>query len=180
MKKKRIRCRGFLFAELIVSMSLLGLIIAGLAVSMNGFSMVNDYQWARQRCTAAAQAQIDSIIATGHPIEPQELQRLWAGVDVVTETTPGIAPWEGLELIQVTATAQPGSKKVTARLARYVGPTSPINTRGPTMGGSIDAEGLGDGVPVLARDHRQASLDAATPNNLQAIGRDWPTRGGRF
>ncbi len=180
MKKKRIRCRGFLFAELIVSMALLGLIITGLAVSMNGFSMVNDYQWARQRCTAAAEAQLESIVATGHLIEPQELQRLWAGVDVVTEKTPGTAPWEGLELIRVTATAQPGSKRVTVHLARYVGPTSPINTRSPTMGGSVKAEGLGDGVPVFARDHRQASLDAATPDNSQAVGRGWLTRGGRF
>ncbi len=180
MEKKRIRCRGFLFAELIVSMSLLGLIIAGLAVSMNGFSMVNDYQWARQRCTAAAQAQLDSLVATGHPIEPQELQRLWAGVDVVTEKAPGGAPWEGLELIQVTATAQPGSRKVTVHLARYVGPTSPLHTRSPTTGGSVKAEGLGDRVPVLTRDHRQASLDAATPGKSQAVGRGWPTRGGWF
>ncbi len=125
MEKKSIRCRGFLFAELIVSMGLLGLIIAGLAISMNGFSMVNDYQWSRQRCTAAAQAQLDSIVTTGRPIEPQELKRLWANVDVTTDRTPGAAPWEGLELIQVTASARAGSKKVTVRLARYVGRTAP-------------------------------------------------------
>jgi type II secretory pathway pseudopilin PulG len=122
MERKRIRCRGFLFAELIVSLSLLGLIIAGLAVSMNGFTMVNDYQWARQRCTAAAQAQLDSIVATGRPIEPPELRRLWPGVEVSLERAPGAVPWEGLELIQVTATTQPGSRKVTVRLARYVEP----------------------------------------------------------
>lgn len=124
MEKRRIRCRGFLFAELIISMALLGLIITGLAVSMNGFSMVNDYQWARQRCTAAAQAQLDSLAATGNPIEPQEVQRLWPGVEVSLERSPGAAPWEGLELVQVTASAQPGPKKVIVHLAGYVGRTS--------------------------------------------------------
>ena len=147
MEGKRIRCRGFLFAELIVSMGLLGLIITGLAVSMNGFSMVNDYQWARQRCTAAAQAQLDSIAATGRPIEPQELKRLWAGVDVATDRTPGVAPWDGLESIRVTASAQAGSKKVTVHLARYVGPTSPINTRGNPP--EIDR-----GLPTVAKGGR--------------------------
>jgi type II secretory pathway pseudopilin PulG len=114
------RGRGFLLAEMIVGISLLGLIIAGLAVSMNGFSMINDYQWGRQRCTAAAEAQLDSLAATGKPIETQEMRRLWPGVTVALERTAGAGPWEGLELVQVTATAQPGPHRVIVRLARYV------------------------------------------------------------
>ena len=154
--KKKTRCRGFLFAELIVSMALLGLIIAGLAVSMNGFSMVNDCQWARQRCTAAAQAQLDSIVTRGSPIEPPELQRLWAGVDVVTEKTPGVAPWEGLELVQVTASAQPGPKKVTVRLARYIGRAS-AHAGGSRVIRSVPAgnsreERSGEGKKVRSRE----------------------------
>ena len=117
MKKNRIRRSGFLLAELVVATALLGMIIAGLAVSMNGFSMVNDCQWARQRCTAAAQAQLDSFAATGRLIEPEELKRLWPGVDVVVDRSPGAGPWEGLELIQVTATAQAGPRKITVHLA---------------------------------------------------------------
>ncbi len=132
----KVRCRGFLLAELIVSVALLGLIITGLAVSMNGFSMVNDYQWARQRCTAAAQAQLDSLVATGSPIEPVELQRLWRGVEVSLERSPGAAPWEGLELIHVTATTQAGSKKVTVHLARYRGRTSPRTQVSSGCGGA--------------------------------------------
>ena len=119
--KNRIRCSGFLLAELVVATALLGMIIAGLAVSLNGFSMVNDCQWVRQRCAAAAQAQLDGLAATGRLIEPGELKRLWPGVNVVVDRSPGAGPWEGLELIQVTTTAQAGPRRITVHLARYVG-----------------------------------------------------------
>ena len=110
---------------MIVGISLLGLIIVGLAVSMNGFSMINDYQWGRQRCTAAAEAQLDSLAATGKRIATQEMQRLWPGVTVALERTAGAGAWEGLELVRVTATAQPGSHRIIVRLARYVEAVSP-------------------------------------------------------
>jgi len=120
MQRRRVRCSGFLLAELMVATGLLGLIIACLAVSMNGFSLVNECQWTRQRCTAAAQAQLDSLAATGRLIEPQEIKRLWPGVDVSVDKSAPAAPWDGLELIRVAATAQAGPRKVTVHLARYL------------------------------------------------------------
>ncbi|OHB68775.1 MAG: hypothetical protein A2Y77_11300 [Planctomycetes bacterium RBG_13_62_9] len=113
------RHKGFFLAELLVSIAMLGLLIGGLAVSMNGFSAFNECQWARQRCTAAAQAQLDSITATGRPVEPQELSRLWLDVTVSVERTAADTPWHGLDLVRVVATAQAGPRKVTVRLARY-------------------------------------------------------------
>jgi len=112
------RNKGFLMAEMMTATVLLGLIIAGLAVSVNGFSKFNQYQWARQRCTAAAMAQLESATAAGIVIEPQELTRLWPDVTVSVERKPAEAPWGGLELVQVTA----ASRQVTVRLARYVRP----------------------------------------------------------
>ena len=126
MQRRRVRYSGFLLAELMVATALLGLIIACLAVSMNGFSLVNDCQWARQRCTAAAEAQLDSLTATGRLIEPQEIKRLWPGVDVSVDESSGAAPWDGLELVRVTATAQAGPRKITVHLARYVGRASTL------------------------------------------------------
>jgi type II secretory pathway pseudopilin PulG len=120
METRRIRCSGFLLTEMMVATALLGLIITGLAVSMNGFSIVNDCQWARQRCTAAAQAQLDGLAATGRLIEPQEVKRLWPGVDVSVSRAEGAAPWDALELVQVTASAQAGPRKITIHLARYL------------------------------------------------------------
>ena len=120
MRKNKTRCGGFLWAELVVATALLGVVLAGLTVSMTGFTLVNNCQWARQRCTAAAQAQIDSLVATGRPIEPQELQRLWPHVDVRVDRAPGAGPWNGLDLLQVTATTQAGRRKITVHLARYL------------------------------------------------------------
>jgi type II secretory pathway pseudopilin PulG len=112
------RCKGFLTAEMLTATVLLGLIIAGLAVSTSGFSKFNQYEWARQRCTAAALAQLESVTAGGILIEPQELRRLWPEVNVSVERTPADTPWNGLELVQVTA----ASRQVTVRLARYLRP----------------------------------------------------------
>ncbi len=120
MKKNRTRCGGFLWAEIAVATALLGVVLAGLVVALNGFTLVNNCQWARQRCTAAAQAQLESLATIGQGIEPAQLQRLWPGVEVVVERTPGAGPWEGLEAVRVTATAQPGPHRVTVRLVRYL------------------------------------------------------------
>jgi len=129
MAENRTRCGGFLWAELVVAMALLGVVLAGLTVSMNGFALVNDCQWARQRCTAAAQAQIDSLIATGRQIERPEIQRLWPRVEVRVDRSPGAGPWDGLELLQVTASAQAGPRKVAVHLARYL-PRGPATAKG--------------------------------------------------
>lgn len=117
---ERTRQDGFVLAELAVSTALLGLVIAGLAVSMQGFSMFNQYQWTRQRCVAAAEAQLDSLAATGKPIGEGELKRLWPEVDVVMDRTAGVAPWEGLQLVRITATGTTGARKAAVRLERYI------------------------------------------------------------
>lgn len=115
---RNLRHTGFMLADFLTATALLGLIITILAVSMSAFSKFNQYQWARQRCTAAALALLDSITATGSPIEAQELHRLWPQVTVSVDRSPADGPWTGLELIQVTAAA--GQTKV--RLVRYIRP----------------------------------------------------------
>jgi type II secretory pathway pseudopilin PulG len=118
----RMRQRGLLTAELLTATMLLGIIIAGLMASMGGFSRFNHRQWARQRCTAAALAQLDSLTATGRPIEPQELKRLWPDVQLSVSRAPAGPPWAGLELVEVTAVAEP----VRVRLARYIQPAPAV------------------------------------------------------
>jgi hypothetical protein len=107
-------------AELAVATGLLALLITGMAVSLGGFAAFNRYEWTRQRCTAAARAQLDSLVATGRPIEPQALKRLWPEAEVAVNVKPGAPPWEGLKLVEVTATAPAGARLVKVRLVRYV------------------------------------------------------------
>ena len=125
------RQKGFLTAEMLTAVGVLGVLMAGLAVSLRGFSMFNELQWARQRCTAAAEAQLDSIAATGKPLGPQECRRTWPNVDVSLRREPGQAQWVGLELIQVTAATQAGSRMVTIHLARYVRSPADVAEGGP-------------------------------------------------
>jgi hypothetical protein len=111
-----LRQKGFILADFLTATALLGLIIVLLAVATGSFSRFNEYQWARQRCLAAATAELDSITATGSPIGTQDLERLWPHVAVSVDRAPADGPWVGLELIKVTASA--GQVKV--RLVRYI------------------------------------------------------------
>ena len=119
---KDTRQRGFIMADFLTATAILGLIITLLAVSAGGFAKFNQYQWMRQRCLAAATAQLDSITATGLPIDAQEVERLWPQVSVSVNRSLASGPWVGLELVQVAAAA--GQVKV--RLVRYVQPRPAI------------------------------------------------------
>ena len=109
-------------ADFLTATAVLGLIITLLALSAGAFAKFNQYQWTRQRCLAAATAQLDGITATGSPIDPQELERLWPQVSVSVNRSSAGGPWAGLELVEVTAAA--GQVKV--RLARYIQPRQAI------------------------------------------------------
>jgi type II secretory pathway pseudopilin PulG len=127
------RMGGFLLAELIVSITVVGLIVVGLALSMRGAAGFNRYQWSRQQCIAAAQAQIDSLTATGKPLADDQIQRLWPKVTVVVDRTAGQGQWAGLELLQVTATMQVTPHMAQVRLARYVQPGKRTVAGGPSL-----------------------------------------------
>ncbi|MBN2312875.1 MAG: prepilin-type N-terminal cleavage/methylation domain-containing protein [Sedimentisphaerales bacterium] len=112
--------RGFLLTETIVAVSLLGLLLAGLALSLRGLAKFNRYQLVRQRCVAAAQAQIDSIATIGEAVSDEDLNRLWPGISVSVERSPGTGQWRGLDRLDVTASGKSFRKDVTIQLSRYV------------------------------------------------------------
>ena len=112
--------RGFLMTEIIVALTVLGLLLAGLGVSLAGSARFNRYQLTRQQCIAAAQAQIESIAATGQPVPNQEVTRLWPGLTVSIKETPGAGQWQGLTLVEVTALGKTYGKNVEIRLSRYL------------------------------------------------------------
>jgi len=109
-------------ADFLTAAALLGLIIVLLAVATGTFSRFNEYQWARQRCLAAATAELDSITATGSPVGAQDLERVWPQVTVSVDRSPAGGPWAGLELIRVTTS----TGRVKVHLVRYIQPQRAI------------------------------------------------------
>lgn len=120
MSGKNNKYRGFLLTEMIVAIGLLGLLLVGLALSLHGFAKFNRYQLVRQRCIAAAQAEIDSIAATGEPIPDEDFKRLWPRLSVSVKRSPGAGPWRGMERIEVTANGKSFRKEVKIQLSRYM------------------------------------------------------------
>ena len=112
--------KGFLMTEVIVAMSLLGLLLAGLALSLNGIARFNRYQLVRQQCIAAAQAQLDSIAATGEPIGDEQSERLCPKLSVSVKRSPGTGQWQAMERLEVTASGKSYHRNVQIRLSRYI------------------------------------------------------------
>ena len=111
--------RGFSMIELMMALAILGILMVAMAVTLFGVRRFHQVLWFRQQCTAAAQAQIDSLTATGLAIEPNRIATLWPGMKVETQVRPGQGPWQGLDLIEATASVPTGRRIVTIRLARY-------------------------------------------------------------
>lgn len=117
--------------EMVVAIGLLGLILGGLGVSLAGFARFNGVQWGRQQCLAAAQAQLDSITATGQPISDEDIARLWPDVKLTTDRQPGQDQWDGLERVQVSARIEARPRQSSVYLARYVPVTRESDQGGP-------------------------------------------------
>ena len=113
---------GWVLAEAVVSVVLLGLLIGSFTVLQSSAAALNEVQVARQRCILAAQAQLDSLTATGREIEPSEVARCWPGVRTEVRREAGAGDWQGLTLASVTATARAGGRSVQVEFARYLAP----------------------------------------------------------
>ena len=115
-----VKYKGFLLIEIIVSIAVLGILILAFTFSLNGFSRFNRVQLVRQQCTAAAQAQLDSIAATGKPIPDKDFKQLWPKLSVSIKQSDGTGQWQGLNLLEVEASGMGFSQPVKVRLSRYI------------------------------------------------------------
>ena len=120
MSYKNRKYGGFLLTELIVSLIVLSALFVGLALSLHGFAKFNRYQLVRQRCIAAAQAELDSITATGKPIPNEHFKELWPKLSVSIKQSAGIGQWQGTKLVEVTTNGISFRNKVKIQLSRYV------------------------------------------------------------
>ena len=119
MTKDNVTGRGFVMAELIVSLAILAMLMAVFAISLDGFRRLNHYHLTRQHCVSAAQATLDSIAATGAAIDEGDMKRLWPDVSIRIAESEGTGQWKGLKLVSVTANGVSLNKKTEIRLSRY-------------------------------------------------------------
>jgi len=120
MSRKKRRYSGFLFAEMTVSLTVIAMLLAGVAFSLNGIAKFNHYQLIRQQCIAAAQAELDSLTATGKQIKDEDFSRVWPQLNVSIEKSAGQRQWQGAQLVKVTTTGKYLRKQVTIELSRYI------------------------------------------------------------
>ena len=117
---KKMKNKGFILSELAISLAILGILLTCLALLLNGFRKSNHYQLTRQRCTAAAQAQLDSIAVSGRAIDEEDFERLWPKLSVSIEKTDGSGQWKEMKLIKVKTKAKSYTRDVEVELSRYV------------------------------------------------------------
>lgn len=120
MSSIKIRYGGFLMTEIIVALTIMAMLLAGLALSLNGLAKFNRYQLVRQQCISAAQAELDSITATGKSIPEEDFHRIWPRLSISVEKSDGTDQWVGMELVEVTVSGRNFRKKVEIQLSRYV------------------------------------------------------------
>ena len=120
MSVKNKKYGGYLLTEMIVSMSVLAILLIGLALSLDGFRRFNHYQLVRQRCIAAAEAELDSITVTGRQIPAEDFEQLWPKLSVSVEQSDGAGQWSGMKFVEVTASGNSFNKQVKVRLCRYI------------------------------------------------------------
>lgn len=119
MSFKRKKYGGFTLIEVMVAVSVMGMVLGGLALSLHGFAKLNRIYWMKQHCIAAAQAQLDSIAVTGEAIRDEDFRRLWPNLSFSIKESAGAGQWEGMKLIEVTASGKSFGKEVKVRLCRY-------------------------------------------------------------
>ena len=124
MRSHRTQRGGWILMEVMISVVLLGVLLATtLSIEMTA-GRVNHFQLTKQRCIAAAQAALDSIAATGEPLPAGDVERLWPGLSVAVRRSPGTGDWAGLTLVTAIARGSSGGKGVTVELRRYILPAA--------------------------------------------------------
>lgn len=120
MSDRKRKYGGYLLTEFVIFLAVLGILLTCLALSLDGFRRFNHYQLVRQRCIAAAQAQLDSITVTGRQINEDDFKQLWPKLTIRIEKADGTGQWNGLELISIKAKGKSFNKNIEVQLTRYI------------------------------------------------------------
>jgi prepilin-type N-terminal cleavage/methylation domain-containing protein len=110
---------GFSLTELIVALSVLGLMLSLFGKSLYQTRTFSHALWTQQHCIAAAQATLDSLSAR-QPLAQADAKRLWPRIELATTQTPGQGPWQGLTLVTVRASGPSYRHPIHVTLSRYM------------------------------------------------------------
>lgn len=116
---KKIQC-GFTITELLISISVLGILLVCFGMTLHEFRNFNGHQLVRQKCISAAQAQLDSIAVTGQQISREDFEKLWPEITYSIEITDGNDQWTGLKLVSVRTSGRSYRREITINLSRYI------------------------------------------------------------
>jgi len=122
MTASRIHRGGWTLVEAVVSVGLLGALMAAAASVHSAVGRTNHYHLTTQRCIAAGQGALDSISATGRALPDGDVERLWPGLKVDVIRVPGAGDWAGLTLVRVTVRGRSRGRDVAVVQCRYVRP----------------------------------------------------------
>jgi hypothetical protein len=127
---KNTKYHGFFISEMVMALTILGVLSIGLAISLYDLGRFNHYQLMRQRCVSAAQAELDSLMVTGQAISNEEFSRLWPGLDVAIEESEGAGQWQGMVLVKVTTGGKSLRREVKVQMSRYIFKPEPAGEGG--------------------------------------------------
>ncbi|MBE0534962.1 MAG: hypothetical protein IH624_04770 [Phycisphaerae bacterium] len=117
---------GWLLTEAVVVLAVMVVFFTALVSATATCRHLNWLLLIRQQCLSAARAQLDSVVATGRPMNAGDIRRLWPGLTVSSDIHDGRGQWEGLKCCVVTASARVRKRDVEIRLCRYYRPVQEL------------------------------------------------------
>ncbi len=113
---------GWVLTEIAVVLFVLASFFMVMVSATATFGRFNWLLQNKQRCVAAARAQVDSVVSTGQALKAEDFKRLWPNLEVAVDIRDGAGDWKGLNLCVVTTRAKARKRNIEIRLSQYYRP----------------------------------------------------------
>lgn len=120
MSYKQKNNRGYLLIEVVAALTVLGIMLGVFSQLLSSSSNASKRLIARQKCIAAALAQLDSLDYTGQMLSAEQIDLLWPNVQVELEQSVDTEPYRGFVKYTATARLTLGSNEISSRQVRYM------------------------------------------------------------
>ncbi len=117
---------GWLLTEVAVTLFVLASFFMVMISATATFGRFNWLLLNKQRCMAAARAQVDSVVSTGRALKDEDFKRLWPRLEVAVDIRDGAGDWKGLKLCVVTTRAKARKRYIEIRLSQYYRPAGEL------------------------------------------------------